>query len=87
MAVIFGLDRGDLDHWPHLALAMVRAPQHAQQLAHVQPIALGPTPTAVDLNRGGIHDMVGDAVGLQKPMQPDAFTTRFITTDHGGRFW
>ena len=29
--------------------------------------------------------MVGDPVRLQKPMQPEAFATRFIATDHGGR--
>jgi hypothetical protein len=26
--------------------------------------------------------MVGDAVGLQKPMEPEAFTPGFIATDH-----
>jgi hypothetical protein len=30
--------------------------------------------------------MVGDAVCLQKPMQPEAFATRFIATHHGGAF-
>src|SRR5262249_19891865 len=29
--------------------------------------------------------MVGEALCLQKPMQPEAFTPRFIATHHGGR--
>src|SRR5881398_2621463 len=66
----------------HMALTMVITHQHAQQFAHVQPIALGSTTAPVDLNGGGIHHMVGDPVPLQKPMQPEAFATRFIATDH-----
>src|SRR6266699_3372381 len=50
MAVILGLDRGDLDHLPPLALAMVIASEHAPHLAHVQPIALGPPPATVARN-------------------------------------
>src|SRR5262249_57443252 len=61
--------------------------QHAQQLAHVQPIAFRPAPTAVDLNGGGIHHVVGEPVPLQKPMKPEPFTPRFRATDDGGRFW
>src|SRR5262245_36366020 len=86
MALILGLDRRDLDHLPHLALAMVITHQHAQQFAHVQPIALGSTTAPVDLNGGGIHHMVGDSVPLQKPMQPEAFAPRFIATHHRGAF-
>src|SRR6266700_4683659 len=67
MASILGLHRRDLDHLPHLTLTMRIAEQHAQQLAHVQPITLGATPTAIDLNGGGIHHVVGDPVPLQKP--------------------
>src|SRR5207245_10959424 len=86
MAVILCLDRWHRDHLPHLTLPMRIAEQHAPQLAHVQPLALGSTPVAVDLNGGGIHHGVGDPVPLQKPMQPEAFAPRFIATDHGGRF-
>jgi hypothetical protein len=82
MALILGFDRRDLDHLPHLALAMVIAHEHAQQFAHVQPIAFGSTTAPVDLNGGGIHHWVGAPVPLQKPMQPEAFATRFIATDH-----
>src|SRR5262249_16705720 len=87
MAVILRLHRGHLDHLPHLTLTLHIAEHHAQQLAHVQPIALGATATAVDLNGGGIHHVVGDPVPLQKPMQPEPFTPRFIATDDGGRIW
>ena len=48
MAVILSLDRGHLHYPPHLTLPVRIAHQHAQQLAHVQPIALGSTPAAVD---------------------------------------
>ena len=64
MAVIFGLDRRHVDHLPDLTLALVIADQHAQQLAHVEPIAFGPALTPADFNGGGIHHMVRDPVGL-----------------------
>ena len=57
---------------------MVIVHQHARQLMHVQPFALGPTTATVDFNRGGIYHVVGDLVRLQKPVQPEAFPTRFI---------
>ena len=72
MAMILGLDRGHLDYLPHVALARVIAHQHAEQLAHVQPIALRPTMAPVDLNGGGIHHLIRDHV-VAKPMQPEAF--------------
>ena len=64
MALILGLHRGHLHHLPHLTFTVRIAEHHAQQLAYVQPIALGATPTAVDLTRGGIHHVIGDPVPL-----------------------
>src|SRR2546422_11048067 len=80
MALILGLHRGRLDHLPHLTLTLRIPHQHTQQRAHVQPIAFGPPPPAVDLNSGGIQTIVGDALCLQKPMAPEALPTRLITT-------
>src|SRR5262249_52239435 len=51
------------------------------QLAHVQAITLGPTLAPIDFNRGGIHHMVGDALRVQKAMEPEAVTTGFLATD------
>src|SRR6266436_3485773 len=82
MALILGLDRGHLDHLPHVTLTLLVPHQHTQQLAHVQPIALGAPPPAVDLDGGGIYHMVRDALCLQKPMEPEAFATGFIATHH-----
>jgi hypothetical protein len=64
MAVILGLHRGRLDPLPPLTLTLSLPHQHAQQLAHISPIALGPTLTPIDLHRGGIHHRVGDPLGL-----------------------
>ena len=82
MPLVLGFHRGHMHHPPHLTFAIRIAHQHAQQLAHVQPIALGPTLAAIDCNGGGIHHVVGDPLRLQKAMQPEAFTTRFIATHH-----
>jgi hypothetical protein len=71
---------------PHLTFTLLIAYQHAQQLAHVQGIALGSTLAAIDLNRGGIHHGVGDPLSLQKTVQPEALTTRFIATHHRRAF-
>src|SRR5215472_13905043 len=48
----------------------------------VAELAAGYRYTTGQRNGGGIHDMVGDAVCLQKPMEPEAFATGFIATDH-----
>jgi hypothetical protein len=87
MAVILGLHGGHLDHLPHVTLTLLVPHQHTQQLAYVPPIALGAPPPAGDRNGGGIHHVVGDPVPLQKPMEPETFTPRFIATDDGCRFW
>jgi hypothetical protein len=47
-----------------VTLALRIAHQHAEQLAPGQPLALGPTLPAVDLNGGGIYHLVGDPVRL-----------------------
>jgi hypothetical protein len=65
---------------------MVIAQQHAEQLADVESITLGSTLAAADFNSGGIHHVVGDAVGQQKPMEPKPFSTCFVTTDYRSRF-
>jgi hypothetical protein len=83
---ILGLHRRDMHHAPHVPFAMVKAHQHGQQLAHVQPITLGPTLATIDRNRGGIHPMVGEALRLPIAMQPEAFTPRFIATHHRRAF-
>ena len=80
MALILGCDRGHVDHTPYLTFAMVIPHQHAQQFADVSRIALGPTLATVDCDRGRIHHMGGDALGLQKAMQPEALASRFVTT-------
>src|SRR5687767_11679742 len=82
MALILRFHRGHVDHSPYLTFAMVVTHQHAQQLADVQRIALGPTLATIDLHRGGIYHGVEDPLCLQKPMQPEAFAARFVTTDH-----
>ena len=86
MALILSLHRGDVDHLPDLTLALLIADQHAEQLAHVEPITLGPTLAPIDFNRGGIHHMIGDVLCQQEPMQPKPFSTGFVATDQGGRF-
>jgi hypothetical protein len=68
MALILGFYRRHVDHAPYVTFARVITPQHAQQFADVQRLALGPTLAAIDLNGGGIHHLVGDLVGLQKAM-------------------
>src|SRR5215470_13802439 len=82
MPPILGFHRGHMHHAPHVTFTLLIAHQHAQQLPHVQPIALRSTLTTIDCNGGGIDHLVGEPLRLQKAMQPEAFTTRFITTHH-----
>jgi len=82
MGFILRLHRGHVDHTPDVTCAVLMPHQQAQQLPDVSPIALGPTLATIDLNRGGISHGVGEPLGLQKPMQPEAFATRFVTTNH-----
>src|SRR6516165_10333314 len=87
VALILDLDRRRVDHVPDLTLAPMIADQHAEQLADVEPIALGPPLAPADLNGRGVHHMIGDPVRQQKPMEPKPFAPGFVATDHGGRFW
>src|SRR5262245_31794192 len=87
MALSLGLDRRRVDHGPDLTLAPMLAAQHAEQLAYVAPIALGPTLAPADLNGRGVHPMMGEPRRQQKPMEPKPFAPGCVATDHGGRFW
>jgi hypothetical protein len=67
---------------PSVPFAVLIPHQHAHQLSDVQRLALGPTLATIDLNRGGIDYRVGEALGLQKTMQPEAFAARLVAADH-----
>ena len=82
MALILRCHRGRVDHAPYLPFAVVLTPQHAHQLADVQRLALGPPLATIARNRGGISPGVEDPLGRHKPMPPEAFAARFVTTDH-----
>jgi hypothetical protein len=85
MAVLRGGARGPLAPLPPVTRTL-RVPQHPPpHRAHVQPHALGSTPTAGARQGGGLHDLGRDPVSLHTPMPPAACATRCITTDHGGR--
>jgi hypothetical protein len=82
MTLILGFYRGHVDHVPDVTFTVVITHQHAQQFADVQRIALGPTLSAIDFDRGGIPHMVAEPLCLQKAMQPEALSSRFVTTHH-----
>jgi hypothetical protein len=61
---------------------MCLAHQHAHQLADVQSITLGATLATLHRHRGGIDHLMGDALRLQKAVQPKAGTTGCLATAH-----
>jgi hypothetical protein len=71
-----------MHHVPPVTFAMRRASQQADQLADIQPIPLGATPTTIDCKGGGIHHGVREPLRLPKTVQPATFPARFIATHH-----
>jgi hypothetical protein len=71
-----------MHHAPYLTCTIRIPDQPAQQLPHISPIALGATLATVDCKGRGIDHMLGDPLGLQKAVEPEAFTTGFRTTHH-----
>ncbi len=75
---------GDADDAPELVLAAVITDQHGQELADVEPIALGAAGAAIDLDAGGVDDAVGDGVVLEIAMEPEAVAAGLVAGENRG---
>ena len=60
LPAVFLVYAGHTDDTPHLPLACHVAQEHREELVDVEPIGLRPTLAPIDLNAGGIDDMVLD---------------------------
>jgi hypothetical protein len=78
LPLILLLDGGDMDRAPDLALPVVPAYEHFHQLDCVEAIRLGPPLAAVDLNAGGVDDLVLDPLVQQEAMQPEAVASYLV---------
>ena len=58
LPAVFLLHTRHAHHTPHLLLAGAVAQQHRQELADIKPIGLGPALAPIDLNTGGIDDVI-----------------------------
>jgi hypothetical protein len=76
---ILDLDRGHLDHAPHL-LAAVMPDQQLQQLGDIQPIRLRRATTPVHFDARRVDNHVLDSVPGQEAMEPEAIQAGFVTT-------
>jgi hypothetical protein len=60
------------------------AQQHRQELADIEPIGLRPALAPIDLNTGGIDDVVLDAMRHQGAVQPEPIAARLVTAHDAG---
>lgn len=47
----------------------------------VEPVSLGPSRAAVDLEAAGIHDEAGDRIGREAALQPEAVVLSLVAED------
>src|SRR5215831_6809948 len=66
-------------HTPHLLLAGAVAQEHRQELADIEPVGLRPALAPIDLNTGGIDDVVLDAMRDQGAVEPEAIAASLVT--------
>ena len=74
-----------LGHRADPAFAPRPSHQRAQQSVDVNCIGLAPPLAPIDRNRGGIHDMALETVGLQQAVQPEAVKPGFLDNCHRHR--
>jgi hypothetical protein len=78
LPAVFLLHARHADYTPHLLLACDEAQQHRQELADIEPIGLRPALAPIDLNTGGIDDVVLDAMCYQGAVQPEPVAASLI---------
>src|SRR4051794_40592605 len=71
-----------MDRAPDLALAVVPTDEHFHEFHCVKAIRLGSSAAAVDLDAGGIHNLVLDSLVQQEAVQPEAVASSLVATDH-----
>src|SRR5262249_55259486 len=82
LAPVFGFRAGDVDRAPDLAVSQMPADQHGHQLGRVETIGLGAPLSAVDLDAGGVHHEIADALVGEVAMEPEAVAAGLIATDN-----
>src|ERR671921_2381638 len=70
-ALVLVLRRGRTHHGADLPLAARPGHQGPQQRLRIQPIGLRAPGTAVDLQRGRVHDVAHNPLGLEHAVQPE----------------
>src|SRR5215472_4378920 len=81
-ALVFLLHAGHAHHPPHALFAYAMANPHLVELGRIQPIALGPPRTPVDLDARGVHHHILDALLEQPAMQPEPVASRLVAAEH-----
>ena len=78
---ILALDRGHLHHAAGGVIAAAPRHQGPEQHGRVEPVGLGPSRAAVDLEAAGIHDEAGDRLGREAALQPEAVVPGLVAED------
>src|SRR4029077_19539548 len=68
LPLILLLDGRDMDRAPDLALPVVPTNEHFYEFHCVEAVRLGPSAAAVDLDAGGVDDLVLDSLVQQEAM-------------------
>ena len=82
-AILVG-DGGNMDHAPHLLLAVVPANEHRHQLDGVKAIRFGPALAPADFDRRGVDDDVLNPLMVEEAVNPEAIAAGFVARHHRG---
>jgi hypothetical protein len=87
LPTVFLVHAGHPHDTPHLPLTCHVTQQHREELVDIEPIGFGPALASIDLNTGGINDVVLDAMCHQGAMQPESVTASLIATHDACMLW
>jgi hypothetical protein len=82
LPTVFLVHAGHPHDTPHLPLTCHVTQQHREELVDIEPIGLRPALAPIDLNTGGIDDVVLDAMRYQGAVQPESVPARLVAADH-----
>jgi hypothetical protein len=80
-ACVLALYRGYLNHAAGGPIAAAPCRQRPQQPRRVQPVGLGPSRPAVDLQAARVHHPAGHPLGDEAAMQPEPVVAGFVAKD------
>jgi hypothetical protein len=84
LTAIFFLHTRDPHDTPHPLFPSDIAPEHGEQLMHIDAIRLRSTVTTIDFNTGRVHDDVLHPLSHSTAVEPEPIPASLVITDDAG---